>query len=351
MEHEPDRAEPPPEDAGQLPGLDPANLLRFGGIGAVLAVIASGTILAGTIAPGTWRSLAAARWQAAPLVATLVLGWWLCHAARILILARTLGYPVGFRQAVVIALATQLGTAATPSSVGSPILRVTFSRRAGVPVGPAIAMMMLDYTLDLVFFAALAPLAVWVLWHAPGWRRVLATFELPDLPLVVGAIAIAALAVAASLWIVRRRAAEWNALVRFRRVLALGRRTRAARDAGHELLTRHRAVVLLDFALAAAQWTCRYSTLPVILWALGHPVHAIPLIFIQALLYAGSTAMIAPGGGGGVEAAAAFVLGQIVPGDLVGVVVLAWRLATYYSLLAAGGAVVLAALVRHRRSG
>ena len=66
-------------------------------------------------------------------------------------------------------------------AAGSPRCPISLSRRAGIPIGPATAMMMLDYTLDLAFFVALAPLAVWVLWHAPGWRHVLATFELPDL--------------------------------------------------------------------------------------------------------------------------------------------------------------------------
>lgn len=330
-------------------GLNPAALLRFGGAGVVLALVAGGTILAGTASPATWHALARARWQAAPIVAALVVGWWVFHAARIAVLARALGYRLGPGQSIVIALATQLGTAATPSAIGSPLLRVGLSRRAGVPIGPAIAMMALDYTLDFVFFAALAPVAVVVLWRAPGWRRVLASFELPELWLVAGAAAIFALVIAASLWVVRRRHSDWDALLRLRRTLALGRRTRAARDAGRELLTHHRGIVLLDLAFAALQWSCRYSTLPVILWALGHPLNAIPLIFIQALLYAGSTALIAPGGGGGVEAAAAFVLGQIVPAELVGVVVMAWRLATYHSVLLVGGAVVLVTLVRHHR--
>lgn len=335
-----------------FPGLQPpdvATLLRFGAVGVVLALAAGGLLIAGSVEPGTLRRLAASRWQAAPIVAALVAGWWCCHAGRVMVLARALGYPVHFRSALVVSLGTMLGTAATPSAVGAPLLRVTLSRRAGIPAGPAVAMLGLDSALDLAFFALLTPFAVLAMLRAPGWRSVLGSLSWPEPGIVAGAGAVVLLAAAVGVWLLRRSRDELTTLGRMRETLAVGRRTRAARTAIGLLLRHRRDAVALDFLLVALQWSCRYSTLPVLLWAVGHPLHAVPLILVQALLYAGSAAVVVPGGGGGVEAAAAFVLGQIVPSELVGVVVVAWRLVTYHSVLLVGGTVVATALARRGR--
>jgi len=341
-----------PRSDATFTGLQPpeiATLLRFGAVGVVLALAAGGLLIAGTVEPGTLHRLAAARWQAAPIVAGLVVGWWCCHAGRVVVIARALGYPVRFRSALVVSLGTMLGTAATPSAVGAPVLRVTLSRRAGIPVGPAVAMFGLDSALDLAFFALLAPFAALAMWRAPGWRAVLGSLRWPEPGVLVGIGAVVLLGGAAGIWLLRRSRDELSALGRMREVLAVGRRTRAARAALGFLLRHRPGAVALDFLLVTLQWTCRYSTLPVLLWAVGHPLHAVPLILVQALLYAGSAAVVVPGGGGGVEAAAAFVLGQIVPSELVGLVVVAWRLATYHSVLLFGGTVVATALARRGR--
>jgi uncharacterized protein (TIRG00374 family) len=105
------------------------------------------------------------------------------------------------------------------------------------------------------------------------------------------------------------------------------------------IFRNHRGALLLNFLLAALQFSSRYSVLPLAILLLGIPVDPLPLIIMQGALYMISMAVVAPGGGGSVEILAAVALPRLMPVHLVGVAILLWRIFTYHVYLLFGGMV------------
>jgi uncharacterized protein (TIRG00374 family) len=315
-------------------------LLRLGVQAAAIGLVANAILVVMTVEPGAWRQVADWRWQAAPILVVLMVTSWTLNGTRVLVMARAFGHPLNLLQSLSISLSAMFGTAATPSSIGAPVLRLGLSRRAGIPLSESAAMTAVNYTVDLVFFAALAPFAVIVVRHDPTWRHAVDQVEAPDARVVAAMAVVAVLVVLGALWYRNRSDRRLLAGLRDRlRVDERAGRTGAAL----RTVIRHRPrLLVLDLLLAAGQWTARYMTLPVILWAMGTPLNPVPLILIQAGLFAFGPLLVVPGGGGGVEALSAFVLSGLVPAGTVGLVVLSWRAVTYhFGLVVSGTTLVL----------
>ena len=222
-------------------------------------------------------------------------------------------------------------------------------------------MLASDAAIDVLFFALLAPFAAWVLLHDAIFARLLE--RLDSRVVLPGFLAVLA---GAALLVVLLRSAWFHRLVerlagathfgrskrlparhRFLR-RATARTLRRMREALALLWGRRKSALVLNFLLAAVQWTCRYSLLPLILWAVHSPVNPVPLFLAQGLLFMLSMLVVVPGGGGAVEVLAALILPAFVPVALVGTVVLLWRLLTFYLYLIGGGTAFFLA-VRQRR--
>ena len=290
-------------------------LLRLGVQAAAIGLVASTILVAMTVEPDTWRRVAGWRWQAAPILIGLMVVSWTVNGLRIMRIARALHHPLNLVQSLSISLPAMFGTAATPSSIGAPILRLGLSRRAGIPLSEAAAMTAVNYTVDMVYFAALAPFAVMVVLEDPTWRHALSRIEPPDMRTLAAIGLVALLVVVAATWY--RSRSDRRLLAGLRDRLRVDERAGRMGAALKNLALRHPGTLLVDLVLASLQWTARYATLPVIL---------------------------VPGGGGGVEALSAFVLTGLVPDGTVGVVVLIWRAVTYHFGLVVSGTVLVLVL-------
>ncbi len=317
-------------------------LIRLGVQAAAIGLVANAVLVVMTVEPGTWREVAGWRWQAAPILVGLMAVSWTANGLRVQAMAAALHHRLTLPQALSISLSATFGTAATPSSIGAPILRVGLSRRAGIPMAEATAMTAVNYTIDMVYFAALTPFAVIVVLGDARWRHALDRVEAPDAHVLAAIGIVALLAVTGGLWYRGRSDRRLLAGLRDRlRVDERAGRTGAAVRS----LVRHRPTALaVDLAFASVQWTARYATLPVILWAMGETLNPIPLILLQAGLFAFGPLLVVPGGGGGVEALSAFLLSGLVPDGTVGVVVLIWRAVTYHLGLVVSGTVLVLVL-------
>ncbi len=89
-------------------------------------------------------------------------------------------------------------------------------------------------------------------------------------------------------------------------------------------------VSALCIVLAFVQGSCRYGILPLLVLSFGPPVSVLPLVPIQALLWALSLVLVVPGGGGSVEIISLVFLSTMLPSENVAVVVLVWRFLTYH---------------------
>lgn len=334
-------------------------LVRYAAQGTALGLVIATIVLLLTVNRDTVSELRSVPWQYLPLLLGLVGFAWTAAGLRIWLLTRSLGYRLGFRRSVSIAVAAEFGVAASPAGMGGTVVRLTLMRRAGIPLMSGTSLLAADVTLDILFFASLVPFALWIVVRDPAWREMLGNMR--TLPLFA-CIAVVAAFAAGSVFFVRSHrwmrtvsaASGRSALGRRLRLPARVRKARSvllrtARKVWHDgqHLFRHRKGVLLGgLALAAVQWTCRYGILPLLLLAFHSGRNPLPLMLIQGFLFTLSLMLVVPGGGGGIEILTTAVLGYFVPGHVVGVILVLWRFFTYHLNLLVGGPVFFAAFGR-----
>jgi len=331
---------------------DSKRLLRWVLQGVALGGIATVGVFFFTVQPETWTQLRAFKLAWLPVLVGLIGLAWLCNGARVWVLCRALGHHVTYRQSIAVTMSQEFGIAVTPAGLGSAVLRFTLLARAGVPVVQSASMLTTDAALDMLFFTLIFPFAGSVVLHDPAFGGLLARIG-PRPPL--GPL-LAGLGVLIALVVLLRSASFHRQLTRLAGATAFGRRrrlagrhrylrvraARALRRMGEALALlwgRRKSALVLNFLFAAAQWTCRYSVLPMVLFALGVPLNPLPIFLVQGLLFMLSMLVVAPGGGGAVEVLAAIILPSFVPLPLVGLAVLLWRMFTYHLYIVGGGTV------------
>ncbi|MFT3830160.1 MAG: lysylphosphatidylglycerol synthase transmembrane domain-containing protein [Opitutaceae bacterium] len=341
--------------------IEPKKMLRWVLQGAALAGVATVAVFLFTVRPETWTHLREFNPWWVPLLVGMVLVAWACNGARVWIFCRALGHPLRYRTALQTSLSQEFGVAATPAGIGGAVIRLTLLKRAGVPVAHGGSMLASDAAIDVLFFALLAPFAAWVMLHDAVFAKLLARVEGRTLLPILGGgvVALAGIVVLLrSAWF-HRMVGRLAGATHFGRKRRLPARHRLLRQATARTLRRMRAALallwgrrksalLLNFLLASVQWTCRYSLLPLILWAMHTPVNPVPLFLAQGLLFMVSMAVVVPGGGGAVEVLTALILPAFVPVALVGAVLVLWRLLTFNLYLLGGGTAFFLA-VRQKR--
>ncbi|MEW6235434.1 MAG: lysylphosphatidylglycerol synthase transmembrane domain-containing protein [Candidatus Omnitrophota bacterium] len=299
--------------------------------------------------PDTLIQLRRFRWDVGIGLFAVVGAAWLCNGGRVYILSHSLGYPLTFKQSMSVSLSTEFGIAATPGGVGGALIRLTLLKRAGVPIAHGTSMLTTDIATDILFFTILFPFAAAALMNNPKIASFFRENILEDwMPVVLFAAAIIFLLVLVKKLRLVYRLFYWLShrpqLQRYR-LLVRGRwlrwkwitwRRQFQEGIGH-LLALRKGAVFLAFLLCSAQWTCRYSILPIALYSLSIPCDPLPLFLLQGVLFMFALLVVLPGGGGGVELSMAFILGRIYPVSIVGVVVLLWRLFTYHLYMLGGG--------------
>lgn len=295
-----------------------------------------------------------------PGVLLLALGMvgagWLCHSLRVWLGLWALGRRCPWKEAFTAAMAMEFGVSATPGGVGGGILKVAILRRIGVPVGESLGLIAADWLFDGLFFLLTGVLGAYVALRESLWLDMLRSASIRHISgsLLGIAVAVIVIVLMAGLWAKRvwqgygkdsvgGSAAgdiEWarGKLLRLRDTLRLG-------WAALPRLAKSRRPVIPGFiVLAMVQGGCRFGVLPILVHSLNPDLNIIPLIPLQALLWALSLALVAPGGGGGVEILSLIFLQAVLPPGFVSVTVLSWRLLTYHMPLVVGAFVVLPSL-------
>ena len=323
------------------------NLRKFTTIalqGLLITVVASSLVLLFTSSGDTLQQLREnVRWPLVPLLALPVLLSWTCNGLRFHLMCRCIGHPLSIRRSWAIAVSSEFGVAASPGGVGGTAVRLGFLKKSGVPFVYGGALLAADIFLDILFFACITPFALYALLPCMS-------FEAADFSRGWHPATLLVLLVPAAGLAFRRPLIRWLQKQKPIRKCRLAERLRDVRKKGMHgfrqgrtalalIFRNHRIVLVLNFLLTAVQFTSRYSVLPLAIWLLGIPVNPLPLIVMQGALYMVSMVVVAPGGGGSVEALAAVALPQLLPTHLVGVAILLWRLFTYHFYLLCGGAV------------
>ena len=260
--------------------------------------------------------------------------YWVLPALRLRVLGAVQGQALPLSTGLLVHLAGLFSAAVTPGGSGSAPAIAAGLRRAGLPLGTAVAMAVQVTVLDLLFFV----------WALPLSLAYLAVSNAPALSGDVIAVAltctVAALAastvlgrsprpiVRLLLWLARR-----PSLSRFRQRL-----TAVARGyyrSSRLFVTMRWTTWCSLHALGALSWLGMF----VLFWALARAVQPLEaLTTIASLTIATLVAFVVPtpGGAGFIEVAVGYGVGSFVPQtDLVAPLLL-WRVATFYLVFLLG---------------
>jgi uncharacterized protein (TIRG00374 family) len=255
---------------------------------------------------------------------------WYTSTVRVLLWTRFVGCPISARDAVRMALATDLGAAVLPTTAGGAYVRAGMMIERGVTPGAAGLLMILGTVQDVGFHLLAVPVALVL--TTPMLVRLVPFAHRVQQPGKTGVMSLLILIVLAivSLFLVRE-AGWWNSLTsRVRGTLV------EALDAARSISERGKAVFGTTFLLAIVQWIAKYAVMNALLAALGIAINPLWVFVLQWILTTLGAIVPTPGGSGGLEAGFLLLFRGIVPASMLGVTMLVWRLLTFYCQLAVG---------------
>lgn len=287
-------------------------------------------------------------------LAMVVLGWNL-NAGRLRLVLGGMGVHMGHGKALATVMSSEFAMSATPAGTGGALTYIFLLHRHGLASSRAAACYALEQLFDLLFFLpALVLLSIVLL---SGGDEFHVGVQLSMLGgMIVGGLGL--------LWLLahhyrgfmlaggrllnrfgiaprrRRRIARW--IIRFRQGLGL-------------MLRLSRWRLLAIYLLCIGHWLLRYSILYFIIRSLGEEISWAYLFLVQMFVLSVGQLTLLPGGSGGVEIGFSALLAAWLEPATLAAALMAWRFATYYWYLLAGGPVFFffagSGLWRHVRFG
>ena len=269
------------------------------------------------------------------LAGGLALVPWVTGTFRVQLWASFVGHPVRFLDGLRAVVGGMVGSFVTPTGSGGGVLKWALLSRNGLPAGAAGTLLVVEAVENAVFMAVALPLALGltVAAEAPALRAALAGAGggVVEVALVAGAAVLAAGALVAASAQGRLGRGPRRLAARVRSVLR--HPFKDARRVAALVARRGRLRFAAGLALAAVQWTARYSVAAALLAFLGVPVEPVLSWALQWATFTLMAAVPTPGAVGGAEAAFAALYAPFVPADVLGLATAAWRLVLFYAPL------------------
>ena len=255
---------------------------------------------------------------------------------------------LSWKQCIKVTLLAEFGTAITPSSVGGSSMAVLFLTKENIPAGRSTAMVFVTLLLDEMFFVVTFPI---LLLFIPFQELFSNTSALETSVLSLFIIAYIVKLLLCLLLIVglffNPRVIRWLILKVFR-LPFLRRWYKNAVKAGDDLIISAKEIrgkkASFWFPLIVAtilSWCSRYLVVNAIFMAF-FPVSDNLLIFArQFIMWIVMVISPTPGGSGFSEFIFGEYLGEFIPlKGVVPLIILLWRLLTYYNYLFVGALIV-----------
>ena len=289
--------------------------------------------------------VAAAELPLAPLALAggLALVPWVTGALRVQLWASFVGHPVRFLDGLRAVVGGMVGSVVTPTGSGGGFLKWALLTRQGLPAGAAGTLLVVEAVENAAFMAVALPLALTltVAAEAPALRAALAGASdgIVLVVLVAGAVMLGTSLLFAASARGRLGRGPRRLIARIRG--GLRRPFTDARRVAALVARRGRLRFAAGFALAAVQWTARYSVAAALLSFLGVPVQPVLSWALQWATFTLMAVVPTPGAAGGAEAAFAALYAPFVPADVLGLATAAWRLVLFYAPLSIAAFVFL----------
>jgi len=274
----------------------------------------------------------------AVLLHILSLGFW---ALRIQKMSASLGYRVGFKHCLNLVLANMLVAAVTPSQAGGEPVRVHELYRAGVTVGDATAIVIMERVIDGIVLGAAGAFAM--LFLGRYWSSLASGFSGVSFIMYAAWISVTIFVLIfvysvknpdylkrvlkrISRWIDRR----WH-LRRFEQLLGtIDREVDNFNRGLVEFVNHGKSGLVWGFFFTALFWLSEFVIASMLLLGLGQQPYFIESFVVQLVIAIIMMIPLTPGGSGVAELGATSFYSLFVPSSIVGVFVLLWRLILYY---------------------
>lgn len=281
------------------------------------------------------------------LVAVLLhIGSYVIWGLRIKTMSDALGHRIGIQEATEAVVSNLFAASVTPSMAGGEPVRIhSLNRNANMPLGDATGVVIGERVLDAFFLLIATPFALWILRGSLVSREmdlVIAGAELFVLLLVI--ITIVGLL---NPVFIDKLSSLFTASLH--RIGHFDRTEHIIEFMDNELWNFHNSLwtflksgrngLLLGCICTVVYWVMEFMILPVILLGLNQEPSILVAFALQVFLTFVMVLPITPGASGIAELSGAALFGIIVPVSILGIVVVAWRLITYYLNLIIGGVV------------
>lgn len=290
----------------------------------------------------------------AVLLHILSLGFW---ALRIQKMSASLGYRVHLTHCMNLVLANLLVAAITPSQAGGEPVRVHELYRAGVPVGDATAVVIMERILDGIILGVLGAFAM--LFLGSYWSSLASGFSGLS-AMMYAAWVFVTLFVLVFVYSVRhpdhlKRAlkgiSRWiDRRWRLKRLESLLETIDREVDNFNQGLVRFvnhgKGGLVWGILFTLLFWLSEFVVASMLLVGLGQPPYFIESFVVQLVIAIIMMIPLTPGGSGVAEIGATSLYSLFVPSAIVGVFVLLWRLIFYYLNILLG---LLSSLIIVRR--
>ncbi len=253
---------------------------------------------------------------------------WVAHAIEIIIWTDFFKNKVSFKEALRISIATDLGSAITPTMVGGAPIKLGMLMRKGLSSGQSAAMIMFNGIEDLCFFLLMIPISI-------IFSDRIGVEILNEIVKGLTGKLSTMLIVAASFLVIcgilfylfkkfsfgdRIRGKIRASLVDFKEAMTLIAKNGKT------------AFLLATFAICT-RWITRFFILISLINGFGVVADLTEVYLSEWLVYMGMTVTPTPGAIGGAEGTFYLVYRPLIPQDVIGPIMFAWRFFNYYLLL------------------
>ena len=259
---------------------------------------------------------------------------WFADTLRVQIWLRFLHKRERFTDVFRMTLATEMASAMSPAAIGGSGAKLGWLISRGLAPGVASSIMALNALEDTLFFVIALPLALLLSSPTAAGVSLEKIGNLVRAQNLTGSRNLSFILIGIMLLYLTARI-TWSLLPSSWRARVLGWKEKArqqstlAKQTFRLMLAQGRWRFIATVLLSGLHWGCRFSMLTVLLAGLHHAVDPFNFFASQWLVFMLMKIIPSPGGAGGAELAFLLFYRSMLPENLLGLLVGAWRVLTF----------------------
>lgn len=287
-----------------------------------------------TVDSATLSAFSSFPWLCIFALAGMVVLPWFADTLRVQIWLRFLNKNERFADVFRMTLATEMASALSPAAIGGSGAKLGWMVSRGLAPGMASSIMAINALEDTIFFVVALPLALLLSSKVATGESLENLWNLVSTQNLTGSRTLSLILLGILFFYLLTRLIwnllplTWQARIREWREKALQQAV-VAKQTFRLMLAQGGWRFLATVLLSGLHWSCRFSMLTVLLAGLHHAVDPFNFFASQWLVFMLMKIIPSPGGTGGAELAFFFFYRSLLPENLLGLLVGAWRILTF----------------------